>query len=90
MIAASMECGWQRCTESRVRVRSCFVVAANKDIIPHPRAIAYHDEVSLMESMTRERCLLYVALTRAKKSAHITSYGSISEFVAEIMAPQGT
>ncbi|MGI6557988.1 MAG: UvrD-helicase domain-containing protein [Limnochordia bacterium] len=67
-----------------------FVVAANKDIIPHPRAIAYHDEVSLMESMTRERCLLYVALTRAKKSAHITSYGSISEFVAEIMAPQGT
>lgn len=65
-----------------------FVVAANKDILPHPKAIAYQDRVSLTESMTAEKCLLYVALTRAKKSAHVTSYGGISEFVSEIMEPQ--
>ncbi len=65
-----------------------FLVAANKDIMPHPKAIAYEDHVSLTESITGEKCLLYVALTRAKKSAHITSYGGISEFVSEILEPQ--
>ncbi|NMB13368.1 MAG: AAA family ATPase [Firmicutes bacterium] len=65
-----------------------FVVAANKSILPHPKAIAYEDQVSFTESMTGEKCLLYVALTRAKKSAHITSYGGISEFISEIVQPQ--
>lgn len=62
-----------------------FIVSTNKDIVPHPKAIAYQDQVSFIESMTNEKCLLYVALTRAKKSAHVTSYGGISEFVSQIM-----
>ena len=31
--------------------------------------------------MKAEKCLLYVALTRAQKGAYISSYGQISEFL---------
>lgn len=58
-----------------------FVVAVNKRIVPLPSAIIHTDPVTEAETMTGERCLLYVALTRAQKSAYITSYGSPSEFL---------
>jgi superfamily I DNA/RNA helicase len=61
-----------------------FVVAVNKDIVPHPNAVAYQDEVAVTEAMTAERCLLYVALTRAKQTAYVTSHGPMSEFVSEV------
>lgn len=57
-----------------------FIVAVNKRVVPLASAIRATDPVSKAESITAERCLLYVALTRAQKSAFITSYGAPSEF----------
>ena len=58
-----------------------FIVAANKRIIPLESAINSSDSVSTMESITAEKCLLYVALTRAQKCAYISGYGQMSEFL---------
>ena len=58
-----------------------FVVAANKRIIPLATAIDHTDAVSEQETTTAEKCLLYVALTRAQKGAYISSYGAQSEFL---------
>jgi superfamily I DNA/RNA helicase len=58
-----------------------FIVAANNRIIPLANAINNTDPVSKEESLVAEKCLLYVALTRAQKSAYITSYGSKSELL---------
>jgi superfamily I DNA/RNA helicase/mRNA-degrading endonuclease RelE of RelBE toxin-antitoxin system len=58
-----------------------FVAAANSRIIPLVNAIDETDEVSKQSSLTSEKCLLYVALTRAQKAAYITSYGTPSEFL---------
>ena len=55
-----------------------FIVAANKRIIPLASAIDHTDLVSEQETMTAEKCLLYVALTRAQKGAYISSYGQMS------------
>ena len=59
-----------------------FVVAANNRVIPLASAIADYDQASKTESLTSEKCLLYVALTRAQKTAYITSYGTKSEFIS--------
>ena len=58
-----------------------FVVAANSRVIPLASAIDYTDSVSEQESTTSEKCLFYVALTRAQKGAYVTSYGKKSEFL---------
>ncbi len=58
-----------------------FVVAVNKRIIPLSLAIDRTDAVSKNESLTAEKCLLYVALTRAQKGAFISWYGQKSEFL---------
>ena len=58
-----------------------FVVAANSKIIPLASAIDHSDAVSEQETMTAEKCLLYVALTRAQKGAYISGYGKMSEFL---------
>jgi superfamily I DNA/RNA helicase len=58
-----------------------FITAVNKRVIPYAKAIDNTDEVSAIESLTSEKCLLYVALTRAQKAACITSYGTPSEFL---------
>lgn len=58
-----------------------FVVAVNNRIVPLDSAISDTDQVSYMESLVSEKCLLYVALTRAQKTAYITSYGKKSEFL---------
>ncbi len=58
-----------------------FVAAVNNRIVPLPSAINKTDAVSEAESMTAEKCLLYVAMTRAQKGAYITSYGRQSEFL---------
>ena len=62
--------------------RYVFVVAVNNRIVPLASAIDHTDAVSERETMTAEKCLLYVALTRAQKGAYITSYGKKSEFIA--------
>jgi superfamily I DNA/RNA helicase len=58
-----------------------FIVAANNRVIPLASAMADSDPVSKGESLTAEKCLFYVALTRAQKAAYITSYGNKSEFL---------
>jgi len=59
-----------------------FVTAVNNRIVPLASAINRTDAVSEGESITSEKCLLYVALTRAQKGAYITSYGRKSEFLS--------
>lgn len=58
-----------------------FVVAVNKGYVPLASAIDTTDAVSEKETMTAEKCLLYVAMTRAQKAVYITSYGKKSEFL---------
>ena len=58
-----------------------FVVAANNRIIPLAAAIDHTDKVSERETITAEKCLLYVALTRAQKGVYISGYGRMSEFL---------
>ena len=58
-----------------------FIVAANKGIIPLNAAISNTDPVSEQETITAEKCLLYVALTRAQKGAYISSYGKTSDLL---------
>ena len=59
-----------------------FVAAVNSRVIPLPSAINKTDAVSEAETTASEKCLLYVALTRAQKGAYITSYGKKSEFLS--------
>ena len=58
-----------------------FIAAVNNRIVPLPSAINKTDAVSEAESIASEKCLLYVAMTRAQKGAYITSYGKKSEFI---------
>ena len=58
-----------------------FVVAVNEGFVPLPNAIVKTDAVSEQETITAEKCLLYVALTRAQKEAFITCYGKKSELL---------
>ena len=44
-------------------------------------AINHMDPISEKESITSEKCLLYVAMTRAQKGVYITSYGTCSQFL---------
>ena len=60
-----------------------FIAAVNNRIIPLPSAINKTDAVSEAESITSEKCLLYVAMTRAQKGVYITSYGRPSEFLGQ-------
>lgn len=62
-----------------------FIVSANNRIIPLATAINRTDTVSERESLTAEKCLLYVALTRARQGAYITGYGKPSEFIVNNM-----
>ncbi|MDR3204085.1 MAG: UvrD-helicase domain-containing protein [Deltaproteobacteria bacterium] len=59
-----------------------FIAAANRDVIPLSSSINSLDPVSKAESLTAEKCLLYVALTRAQKKAYISSHGQPMDFSA--------
>ena len=58
-----------------------FIVAANDRIVPLAKAIDTTDKISERESETAEKCLLYVAMTRAQKGVYITSYGKASKLL---------
>ena len=60
-----------------------FVAAANTRILPLMSVIDKTDAVSETESMTLEKCLLYVTMTRTQKGVYITSYGRPLEFLEE-------
>ena len=59
-----------------------YIVAANKNYIPLKTAVNRSDEAEREAAMTSERCLLYVAMTRAKKMVRISAYGAASEFLS--------
>lgn len=59
-----------------------YIVAANKNYIPLKSAVNRSDEAEREAAMTGERCLLYVAMTRAKKMVKISAYGAASEFLS--------
>ena len=61
-----------------------FIAAANTRILPLISAINKTDAISEAESITSEKCLLYVAMTRAQKGVYITSYGRPSEFLSNL------
>lgn len=58
-----------------------FVAGINAGIVPLKQAVEIDEPVAKNEAITAEKCLLYVALTRAQKGAFITSYGRKSEFL---------
>ena len=58
-----------------------FAVAVNKKVLPYGTRADFEDDISLEEFRTAEKCLLYVALTRARKSACVTCYGGLSELI---------
>ena len=58
-----------------------FIVSVNEHVVPLDAAIDRTDKISEMETMTAERCLLYVALTRAQKGVYISFYGEKSSFL---------
>ena len=60
-----------------------FLAGVNKGVMPLISAINHTDQASEDESINSEKCLLYVALTRAKKGAYVTCYGQKSEFIHE-------
>lgn len=58
-----------------------FVAAVNKKVLPFGSRADFEDDISLEEFRTEEKCLLYVALTRARKSTYVSCYGGLSELV---------
>lgn len=58
-----------------------FAVAVNKKVLPFGTRADFEDDISLEEFRTGEKCLLYVVLTRARKSACVTCYGGLSELI---------
>ena len=58
-----------------------FVAAVNKKVLPFGTKDDFEDDISLEEFRTGEKCLLYVALTRARKTAFVSCYGGLSELV---------
>ena len=58
-----------------------FVAGVNKGVVPLAQVVDVKDPIAKQEAQTAEKCLLYVALTRAQKGAYITSYGKKSEFI---------
>ena len=58
-----------------------FAVAVNRNVLPFGSKNDFEDDLSLEEFRTGEKCLLYVALTRARKSAYVSCYGGLSELI---------
>ena len=65
-----------------------FIVATNNRIVPLISAINKTDAVSELESIASEKCLLYVAMTRAQKGVYVTSFGRRSEFLGKVMTSE--
>jgi hypothetical protein len=64
--------------------RCLAVVNADRDHIPLPAAVtaAGEDEVEHQRDLQRERCLLYVACTRARDALRVTWSGTPSSFLS--------
>lgn len=63
------------CRMKSLQFNHVFVVASNRNTIPHlSAAMAHEGEASVREAMVAECYLLYVALMRAEWTAHFSSY----------------
>lgn len=58
-----------------------FAAGINNKVLPNGGRSNFSDDVSLEEFETKEKCLLYVALTRARAGAYITSNGKMSSLI---------
>lgn len=58
-----------------------FVAGMNKGVMPIKQVTEIDEPIARQEAMVAEKCLLYVALTRAQRGAYISSYGKKSEFL---------
>ena len=58
-----------------------FAAGVNNKALPNAVRSDFSDDVSLEEFETEEKCLLYVALTRARVGAYITCYGKMSSLI---------
>lgn len=58
-----------------------FAVGVNNKALPNGVRSDFSDDVSLEEFETGEKCLLYVALTRARTGAYVTCYGTMSNLI---------
>ncbi|MDR3185385.1 MAG: UvrD-helicase domain-containing protein [Christensenellaceae bacterium] len=58
-----------------------FIAALNERNMPFSSALDSSDKSTVSQRLISERCLLYVALTRGRKCAYITSYGNPSPFL---------
>lgn len=52
-------------------------------IIPLGTAVQSDNEACKEKNVEVERCLLYVALTRARILAYITGYGKLTRFLSD-------
>ena len=59
--------------------RAVAVIGVEDGIVPHARVIA--DSVEQVEELQRERCLLFVACTRARDVLYVSYVGSPSPFL---------
>lgn len=58
-----------------------FVAGINNKALPHGVRSDFSDDLSHEEFETEEKCLLYVALTRAKVGAYVTCFGTMSNLI---------
>lgn len=58
-----------------------FAAGVNNKALPNGARSDFSDDVSLEEFETEEKCLLYVALTRARAGAYVTCYGTMSNLI---------
>ena len=58
-----------------------FATGVNNKALPNGVRSDFSDGVSLEEFETEEKCLLYVALTRARVGAYVTCYGKMSSLI---------
>lgn len=58
-----------------------IIASMNKGIVPHETSEISDEELINKEYLQKEKSLVFVAATRAKKSLLVTSYGTKSEFL---------
>lgn len=58
-----------------------FAAGVSNKALPNGVRSDFSDDVSLEEFETEEKCLLYVALTRARAGAYVTCYGTMSNLI---------
>lgn len=66
-----------------------FAASVNDRVLPLDKEVKRGNPLLDQEGLISEKCLLYVALTRARQRAFITSWGTPSPLLAEVCAGTG-